>query len=354
MATYKVIQDIEAEDKLLGPLTLRQFIYAGITVVLMFIDYKLASISIVAIIPLFLPIILFGALAIPFGRDQPNEIWLLARVRFFLKPRRRIWKQGGYQELVKITAPAVVARQMTKNFSETEAKSRLKALANTIDTRGWAVKNVGVNMYNQPDYMSTEEDSDRLINVSTLPQDVPSYDVTLEDDILDNANPTSQHLAQAIEQNEHEQRQYHETLVDHPESKDNKQTKQDYWFMNQPTTLQASDPRHQTFSDLTVYRPGDDDDESTQNASITPQLAEKIKKAHQGPNPAYGHTHVLEPLSKTDTGLKKSGVKQSDAQSKKVSSLAADNNKSVATIASEAKKRPPKDDLPEEVVVSLH
>ena len=28
MSTYKVLQDIEAEDKLIGPLTLRQFIYA--------------------------------------------------------------------------------------------------------------------------------------------------------------------------------------------------------------------------------------------------------------------------------------------------------------------------------------
>ena len=34
MATYKVIQDIEAEDKLIGPLTLRQFIYAGYAFIL--------------------------------------------------------------------------------------------------------------------------------------------------------------------------------------------------------------------------------------------------------------------------------------------------------------------------------
>ena len=42
MATYKVIQDIEAEDKLLGPLTLRQFIYAavaGVSIWLSVISY---------------------------------------------------------------------------------------------------------------------------------------------------------------------------------------------------------------------------------------------------------------------------------------------------------------------------
>ncbi len=32
MATYKVIQDIEAEDKFLGPLTLKQFIFGAAAV----------------------------------------------------------------------------------------------------------------------------------------------------------------------------------------------------------------------------------------------------------------------------------------------------------------------------------
>jgi len=45
MATYKVIQDIEAEDKLLGPMTLRQFIYAVIVVVMGFVAFRLASVD---------------------------------------------------------------------------------------------------------------------------------------------------------------------------------------------------------------------------------------------------------------------------------------------------------------------
>ena len=39
MATYKVIQDIEAEDKLVGPLTLKQFIYAGISALCLYICF---------------------------------------------------------------------------------------------------------------------------------------------------------------------------------------------------------------------------------------------------------------------------------------------------------------------------
>ncbi|HLG90757.1 MAG TPA: hypothetical protein VI336_01165, partial [Candidatus Saccharimonadales bacterium] len=41
MAVYKVIQDIEAEDKLVGPLTLKGFIYALIAGFLAFINFKL-------------------------------------------------------------------------------------------------------------------------------------------------------------------------------------------------------------------------------------------------------------------------------------------------------------------------
>ncbi len=43
MATYKVIQDIEAEDKFVGPLTLKQFIFACITVVLGYLSFLLLT-----------------------------------------------------------------------------------------------------------------------------------------------------------------------------------------------------------------------------------------------------------------------------------------------------------------------
>src|SRR5690606_14612536 len=102
MATYKVIQDIESEDKLLGPLTLRQFIYAIIVLVMGFIAFRLALVNPLLALPFVPPILFFGLLAAPFGHDQSSEVWLLAKIRFMLKPRRRIWDQSGMQELVTI------------------------------------------------------------------------------------------------------------------------------------------------------------------------------------------------------------------------------------------------------------
>ena len=79
MATYKVIQDIEAEDKLLGPLTLKQFVYAIIVVVCGFVAFKLATIGWYLALPFIPPMLFFGVMAAPLGRDQPTEVWLIAK-----------------------------------------------------------------------------------------------------------------------------------------------------------------------------------------------------------------------------------------------------------------------------------
>src|SRR5581483_2711385 len=137
MATYKVLQDIEAEDKLLGPLSFRQFIYGCITAMLLYFCFLAITKHAAFLVLLFLPIAgLTGFFAWPWGRDQPTEVWALAKVRFLVKPRRRIWDQSGTKELVTITAPKKVEPIYTNGLSETEVRSRLQALADTIDTRG--------------------------------------------------------------------------------------------------------------------------------------------------------------------------------------------------------------------------
>jgi hypothetical protein len=196
MAVYKVIQDVEAEDKLLGPLTLKGFIYAGVAGLCGFIEFRLLLIASPIKWPFILifalPMFLFGVLASPLGREQPTEVWLLSRIRFFLKPRQRIWDQSGLQELVTITAPKKVERQLTKNLDQTEVQSRLKTLALTLDTRGWAVKNVDVNLGSEDKREVIDQDSDRLIGSADLPQPTETTDVHAADDILDEKNnPTA-------------------------------------------------------------------------------------------------------------------------------------------------------------------
>ncbi len=202
MATYRVLQDIEAEDKLIGPLSLRQFIYAIIVAVLGYISFRLFTVQPFLIIPLLFPMLLFGILAAPFGHDQSSEIWLLAKIRFFLKPRTRIWDQTGIRELVTVTAPKKIEQIRTDNLDETQVRSRLQALAQTIDTRGWVIKGVDVNLYSNPTYI--DQASDRLITPGSM-QGMPVADVSVNsnDDILDTRNnPVAAQMAQLVQAND--------------------------------------------------------------------------------------------------------------------------------------------------------
>lgn len=202
MATYKVIQDIEAEDKLLGPLTLKQFIFAGISVAFGFVAYMIASkTTVYASIP-FLPFIIIPAiLAFPFNKDQPTDMWLAYRIRFFIKPRKRIWDQSGLKDLVNITVPKKEKHIYSDGLSERQVRSRLKALADTEDSRGWVVKNVDINLYNASRH--TINASDRLIDPNSIPpldNDVEAIDIRASDDILDaDNNPLAQHLDQLMQ-----------------------------------------------------------------------------------------------------------------------------------------------------------
>lgn len=199
MATYKVLQDIEAEDKLIGPLTLWQFIY-GLAAAL---SIYLGVIAVVKNVPFFLIVLVPVALvtlflAIPWGGDQPLEVWALAKLRFYLKPRKRIWSQDGMTELVTVTAPKTVERVLTDGLSQREVRSRLTALASTLDSRGWVVKNVNVNLFAAPTAGSYAP-SDRLVDVSGQPQEVSNLDIRADDDILDEtANPVAQNFSTLI------------------------------------------------------------------------------------------------------------------------------------------------------------
>lgn len=95
-------------------------------------------------------------------------------------------------DLVTITVPKKVERVLTDGLSQHEVRSRLSALANTLDSRGWIVKNVNVNL-SSPVTAPVYAVSDRLVDVSSQPQEVAILDIRPDDDILDEfANPVAQ------------------------------------------------------------------------------------------------------------------------------------------------------------------
>lgn len=172
MATYKVPQDVEADDKLLGPFSFRQFIYLIIAIMGIVIGWGLSQLFIpLAIAPLPI-VVLFGALALPLRKDQPMEVYLAALVSFYLKPRKRLWKADGVQSLVEIVAPKVVEEHRTNGLSETEAEQRLSYLASLVDSRGWAVRGVGLpqneNTMKDDVFFEAQQTEDMLDDSSTV------------------------------------------------------------------------------------------------------------------------------------------------------------------------------------------
>lgn len=203
MASHKVIQDIEAEDKFVGPLTLRQFVFAMIGTFFGYLNVFAMSKGATWALLIFTPPALFCFfLAVPWSKTQPTEIWFLAKLRFHFKPKRRVWDQSGLQELVTITAPKRIEKILTKSFSQDEVKSRLKALADTIDSRGWAVKNTTLEA------ATGAVSSDRLIDPAALPQEVPEEDLRNIPDLMDEQSaPLASNLEHMIEDSDKERKE---------------------------------------------------------------------------------------------------------------------------------------------------
>lgn len=259
MATYKVLQDIEAEDKILGPLTLKQFIFAIITIAIGFVGFQLITTTGLGILRYLLifillpPFLVFGFLASPIGRDQPNDVWLLARLRYILKPHKRVWDQDGMSNLVTITAPKYDEKRLTDDLNQQEVTSRLKALANTLDSRGWAVKNVDVTTYKSADFLvQTSIGSDRLIDPMNLAVISPDENSSVID-VLDESNSrVAQKLGEMVEKSESNHRQQ---VIQNMQQQDPQTNTQNFWFDEQTQNLTDTTPAGITPSDVEAVNP---------------------------------------------------------------------------------------------------
>ena len=410
MATYKVIQDIEAEDKLIGPFGIRQFIYLIIVAVSFFIGFKLSTVAWFLVIPLLPHTLFFAMLALPFGGEQPTETWLLAKIRFKLKPRVRVWDQSGIKELVTITAPKKVERVLTKNMSEGEVHSRLEALANTIDSRGWVIKNVNVNVFNQPAMAGAGSGSDRLIDVGSVAQQSPTLGVTAQDDMMDEQNnPTAQNLDRMISASSKAHRDqivanlklpdptkvplvndsamHPFSNLNPPKSDDSQSSsaKPDYWFLNEnagPTVSPKSAPpmTGTTPQPSNLVTPDPYASQQPQGLPLKPigqdpappvteeELLDKLHAEKEKTPKNYGHMRVIKTLEEQQAEAAAAAKAAAEkaamaplpppvtpAPDPDIIELARNDDLNVETVARQAKKSKDKE-LEEdgEVVINLH
>jgi len=397
MATYKVIQDIEAEDKLIGPFGIRQFIYLIIVAVSLFIGFRLAIVAWFLVLPLLPHTIFFSLLALPFGGEQPTETWLLAKIRFALKPRIRIWNQSGIQEMVTITAPKKIERTLTNNMSAGEVQSRLEALANTIDSRGWAIKNINVNVFSQPAFAGAGGESDRLIDIGAVAQQTGADDATATDDILDEQNnPTAQNLDRMITAASKAHREKIVSNMQNPQppavqlptpvASQPQNTpvagQPDYWFMD--TNAAAGQASPAAPGSTTIVTPDPTAAQPPQGLPLRPlapspgplteeELLNKIHAEKQKTPKNYGNMRVIKTLEEQQAEAEAAALQPApmpipqastqpaddqtvtQAPDPDIIELANNDDLDVATIARQANKKPKEQDLSDgEVVINLH
>jgi hypothetical protein len=183
MGQYKVPQDVEAEDKLVGFLTLKQFIYVVIGLAWGFVSYRLLSplpfIFLIVGVP---PTLIFLMLGLIQRQGQPFETYFVAMVSFYFKPRKRLWHKDPILEVFKLEQPKIVEDQNQR--STEEVRSKLDQIAQIVDTRGWAAKEPEIQ---EPEASHVIDMADRLAipQTATAPT-TPTIEA--KEDMLDMQN----------------------------------------------------------------------------------------------------------------------------------------------------------------------
>lgn len=194
MAEHKIPQDVEAEDKILGPFSFRQFVYLIISFIggaAMFFLGKIALPLALIPAPVF---VFFAILALPLKKDQPMEAYLGAMFRFFLLPKTRIWKQDIYDNLVEITAPVAEDTPRTKDIKGQELSQRLSFLAELEDSQGWSAlgANAPISGNFQEDVMISES------SVTDIMDENSENSRLLEKNLENSQNEIKQKMRQEI------------------------------------------------------------------------------------------------------------------------------------------------------------
>lgn len=303
MSVYKVPQDVEAEDKLLGPFSFRQFIFLVIAIASGAMAYGLGVVLLpLALIPL--PIMLFfGALALPLRKDQPMEVYLAAVISFILKPKKRLWQPDGIEYLVEVVTPKTEEKTYGNGYSQEEVQRRLSYLSNLVDSQGWSIR--GVNNPN-----------------SSMQADLYNEAQTA-DDFLDESGTTAQNISNLINQADIQRRQ---TMLQRMT-----QTQNSPNIHPQPTP--ATDDLEKQMAASIQNNPYP----AMQQSTITP-LSEQPQSS-----PATQQVTPAKPQASLD-----------DVSPAIIDLARNHNDLSVETIQREANRIKQREEMEEEVVISLH
>ena len=138
MTQYQVPQFIDIEDRIIGPLTLKQFIYLAFAAAILFVFWFIFKfyIWIIVALPITTAALAFAFLKI---NDRPFVYFFLAAITYFIKPRLYIFGSAPAAPQSKVVLEKPSESSSAQQSGATEDKkitrSKLKDLALSLDTR---------------------------------------------------------------------------------------------------------------------------------------------------------------------------------------------------------------------------
>jgi hypothetical protein len=163
MLQYKIPQNIGIEDKIVGPLSLRQLIIlavgAGISYVLFAITSRIYELNVLEYTVIAIPTILAVMAALIKVNNVTFTKYILLILEFAIKPKKRIWDHRG---IVNLVDPDLRDKTPAKKSAEATAEEgkkdvNVKDISSVLDSGGF--EHVNAAEYEDID----EADDDDLI-----------------------------------------------------------------------------------------------------------------------------------------------------------------------------------------------
>lgn len=135
MYQFVVPQFIDIEDKIIGPITTRQFFLLMVGAFFIFIEYKFLDFTSFIFIGL-ITAAFFGMFAFIKVNGMPVHLFLLNFLTALRKPKVRVWDKEKEVNLASNHLPKVAKMENKIITKPMLSQSRLQQLVLTVDTGG--------------------------------------------------------------------------------------------------------------------------------------------------------------------------------------------------------------------------
>lgn len=133
MQQFTVPQFIDVENKIIGPLTVRQFMIILAAAVIIGISYKLFDFTLFLLVGI-LTLILAALFSFVKVNGRPFHLFILNLFQTLRRPRLRIW--NNRLTVTEVGEPTIEYKPAAPAAPKVYKESRLAELALVVDTKG--------------------------------------------------------------------------------------------------------------------------------------------------------------------------------------------------------------------------